>query len=310
VPQNHRSLLLPLLFSAVAAALAPGCTSTGENELGVEPPDPEDLEGAADSAFRETEHGHFVLGDDAPLFARLAPEATYHAWYFEIAGRDDGATSRVSFLVGPDDRDGEGPDLDTVLYLYRQTDEGRWGRYVARNDDRDDSTRFSALSERDLAPGRYRVMVKGSRVCSPRASATSPYCGSFSLSHTCHSGPACSATPPTDPDPEACSGWEGALDECQGLHAEPFDVCLEFASIDRRDLLACCEASDEYFFCPVPEPVEPALLARCQAWSTASAECDTDGEDLAACGREHGFTTAQLTECCEADGIFYFCRLL
>jgi hypothetical protein len=305
---GHRSARF-LLSVALASLLPAGCASAGEDDaLAAETPDPEDLEGATDSFFRPTEHGDLRLGSQEGVHATLAPDAGYHAWFFDVPG-EGGATSRIALATDRDDREGAGTgkELDTVLYLYRQGEDGGWGRYIGKNDDRDATTRFSELSERELAPGRYRVIVKGARECTSRASARSPYCGSFVLTSLCLAGPACASEGPT---PSDCEAFDGAIDECQGLHAEPFDVCLELASIARGDLLACCEADDhQWTFCPVPDAVDPAVLERCQGWATDVVDCESAGHDVAQCGAEHGFTMAELSECCAADDVFYFCSL-
>lgn len=52
-------------------------------------------------------------------------------------------------------------EIDTVLYVYKANEQGRWGRYVARNDDRADGDLWSQLEERTLDAGHYRVVIKG-----------------------------------------------------------------------------------------------------------------------------------------------------
>jgi hypothetical protein len=80
-----------------------------------------------------------------------------HAWTFDLA---QPASVRLETEASA-----TGPDLDTIVYLYRHGEAG-WGAYLARNDNRPGSG-FSTLA-RKLAPGRYRLVVKG-----PKAEANS-----------------------------------------------------------------------------------------------------------------------------------------
>ena len=132
------------LLAMVAGISLVGCMDDKgpEEEL---PPD-----GTKDDSFRKpTDHGLIEFG--APATSALTTAERYHAWKFELS---DTATVDLttSYSVLGQRR------TDTVLYLYRETD-GSWGPYIARNDDYG-STTYSRLV-RELAPGRYRAIVKG-----------------------------------------------------------------------------------------------------------------------------------------------------
>jgi hypothetical protein len=107
------------------------------------------VDGKLDSFGRPSEHGTASFG--SALAATLEPSARYHAWDFVLTA---GASVRIA--TGPAVPDG--PEVDTVVYLYRRRASG-WGRYVARNDD-SGGTLWSSLT-RSLEAGTYRVLVKG-----------------------------------------------------------------------------------------------------------------------------------------------------
>ncbi|HEX6239257.1 MAG TPA: hypothetical protein VFZ61_00130 [Polyangiales bacterium] len=121
---------------------------------GCEPPEaPAHAELEASEALLSPARAPALEHGDVWFGARVEADfqaSAYQAWSFELA--------RPATLRLETEASATGPDLDTLLYLYRQSGAG-WGAYVARNDDRSDS-RFSRL-ERSLAPGRYRVVVKG-----------------------------------------------------------------------------------------------------------------------------------------------------
>lgn len=154
---------------AALCALA-GCAAAGKAGEESEVP----VDGKLDSFARPTDHGGLAFGE--PVSATIGRDSRFHTWTFEVSGAAE-LTLRTSGPVG-------GDELDTVLYLYRQDDaSGRWGRYIARNDDAGDS-KFSRL-EKSLDAGMYRALVKGYD-----ADATGP----FSLTVEC-SGAGCEAAP-------------------------------------------------------------------------------------------------------------------
>ena len=168
---------LPLALLSLLAA-APACLDPSDKpaEDGV----PADLDalGKDDSFQRPTEHGE--LAYDVPGTGELTRAAGYHAWEFSV--RLSGTTP-VTIEVGP--QTGDGPEVDTVLYLYKQQPSGRWGRYLARNDDHGDSL-WSSIA-RGLEGGRYRIIVKGYRATTSGAFAVTLGCDRY----------ACSAPMPT-----------------------------------------------------------------------------------------------------------------
>lgn len=101
----------------------------------------------ADSWRAPTEHGAFLPNTQAT--GRFADGSLFHAWTFELTD-----AAKVSLAVSSSDK-----NLDTVAYLYKQGDSGRWGRYIAKNDD-SNGTVFSTIEE-GLEAGNYRLMVKG-----------------------------------------------------------------------------------------------------------------------------------------------------
>jgi hypothetical protein len=287
-----------------AIAMAVACSSDGK---GAESADPDDLEGSADSFFDPLEHGTLLFTGENQ-YAALEPDANYHVWYFTLGGATPDDPSLVSVGTDYDNRDGWGAEVDTVIYLYRKGDDGRWGRYLYKNDESDSAAPFSTIREVELAPGDYRLIVKGYRRCTAElaADSNSQACGSFSVSGACHDGP---CIVPPGPTAEECGWWEGSLDECQGLHGDTFDECLEgLTDVTRDDLRACCELDDILYFCPVPEPVDPALLERCKDYRTQVIACEEDGKNVEQCIAESDFTQADIDECCAADPVFYYCR--
>lgn len=101
----------------------------------------------------------------ATVQAELTASTPLQAWTFELP-----SAAAVTFVT---QGTATGPDVDTVLYLYRRGARG-WGSYLARNDDAG-GTVFSSLA-RTLSAGRYRVVVRG------RTRQTS---GPFALSAEC-----------------------------------------------------------------------------------------------------------------------------
>lgn len=153
-PKNQRGTPLAIRagmrfisFVGVLLAVA-GCAADVGSVKGAEQDGFDLYESKADSFGRPTEHGELAFG--IPNEAALDGEAFYHAWDFTLSGEARVAL-RVELVT---------PNLDTVMYLYRRdADSGRWGRYIARNDDYEGSV--ASKLERELADGEYRVLVKG-----------------------------------------------------------------------------------------------------------------------------------------------------
>ena len=152
-----------------------GCAGDGKGE---EENVFDEYEAKADSFSQPTEHGMLVFG--VAQDAELSEDHLYHAWDFTLT--DQSTVSIETVLVTA--------NLDTVMYLYRfNTETGRWGRYIARNDDADSSTVRSRIA-RDLEAGQYRVLVKGFKT-SLR--------GQFQIVATCE-GAGCAGSGDCSPD--------------------------------------------------------------------------------------------------------------
>src|SRR6266508_2033524 len=97
------------------------------------------------------DHGNLKFGDTA--VDELTDGAKSHAWEFDLPGEADvtAQTLPPGMELG---------DVDTVVSLYRARANG-WGSAIASNDDAG-GTRWSRL-QKNLTPGRYRVLVKGHR---------------------------------------------------------------------------------------------------------------------------------------------------
>lgn len=142
-----------LVTLALATAVALGCSSevpSATIEAGEKGEESQVVDGAADSFRSPTEHGRIAFG--APAIARLSHAESFHAWDFELSG-----DATLSITTGPSVR--RRYELDTVIYVYRQRENGSWGRYVARNDDQENSV-WSQI-DRSFGAGVFRVLVKG-----------------------------------------------------------------------------------------------------------------------------------------------------
>lgn len=171
------------LFSL--AVLTVGCMDNAgkglEEEIG---------DGKADSFASPSEHGE--LGFGAKSSSEFTASARFHSWTFSLTGN---ATVELATEL-------EAANLDTVMYLYKQSASGSWGSAIAKNDDANDDTTASALTKK-LGKGSYRVIVKAFKT-SQR--------GAFSLGGTC-SGAGC---PVTTCEPEqalpAATGYGAGCD--------------------------------------------------------------------------------------------------
>jgi hypothetical protein len=136
----------------------------------------------ADSQLKPTNHGVIIFGN--PEHAVIGGNERFHAWTFELSG-DAKVDMTTSYSVLGQRR------TDTVLYLYKQKPDGKWGSYIARNDDYG-STVYSQL-KKNLGEGNYRVLVKG------HAAATT---GKFKIAVNC-TGDGCEQPEPP-PDTSTC----------------------------------------------------------------------------------------------------------
>jgi len=144
--------------------LALGCVpSAGQLAKGADEGEPI-LEGAFDSARSPTQLGTLTFGQAER--SEITATQRYLAWDFTLSG-ESALTLRTDVAMSG------GPEVDTVLSLYRQGARG-YGSAVASNDD-GLGTVFSSLS-RTLSAGSYRVIVRG------YASTTR---GAFSITADC-----------------------------------------------------------------------------------------------------------------------------
>ena len=161
---------IPLhLFVCLLANLALGCAPTGEAK-GVAGDEPV-VDGTADSARSPTLLGSLTFGRAER--SEITATQRYLAWDFELTA-ESAVTLRTDVAMSG------GPEVDTVLSLYRRGARG-YGSAIASNDD-GLNTLFSSLS-RTVPAGSYRVIVRG------YANATR---GPFSLTVDC-SGDGCGA---------------------------------------------------------------------------------------------------------------------
>ncbi len=178
------------LITCGAVACAPvedaeGDKGAEEGELG--------LEGKSDSFRSPTEHG--ILTPGVPSTVRVTEDQVFHAWTFSIEG-DATISLRTQQLAD---------NLDTVMYLYRR-DEGEtsWGRYIAKNDDRQKNL-WSQIDEDVTEAGEYRVIVK------PFKSAMR---GNFTMEFSCD-GLGCAPEPQAFECKESdIAGRSGVNDTC------------------------------------------------------------------------------------------------
>jgi len=109
------------------------------------------VDGKADGFADATDNGMMVF-DDAAI-GEITSSEPFQAFEFATQFK-----TTVSILT---DATTSGPnDLDTVIYLYRQGEDGSWGKYIGRNDDSRDAP-WSAIESVEIEPGMYRVIVKG-----------------------------------------------------------------------------------------------------------------------------------------------------
>jgi len=109
--------------------------------------DPDDVR--ADSLLNPLDHGE--LSFEAPNAAQIGPQR-YHAWQFTLTGE-------ANLELRTAAADAAGPEVDTVLALYRRRADGRWGAAIARNDD--DGGRLWSRVALLASDGEYRVIVRG-----------------------------------------------------------------------------------------------------------------------------------------------------
>jgi hypothetical protein len=167
-----RTSALAVLALAVSAPSL-GCLDDGAVDKGAESALPTD--GKADSFAKPTEHG--VIPFATPAEGTLGASAMYHTWTFALS---DAAS--IHAFTGPSLTSRQ--TIDTVLYLYKQQASGKWGSYLARNDESSPGAKWSSIT-RNLTAGTYRILVKGYKATTY---------GQFSASVECD-GAGCGAVP-------------------------------------------------------------------------------------------------------------------
>jgi hypothetical protein len=144
---THCLVLLSLLIGGCAGA------PTDDAEPVPDDPDQQPAGARMDSklviASAAIDNGPPWFG--ATVQAELSERTPLQAWTFDLP-----RAAAVGFATRGT---ATGPDVDTVLYLYRLGARG-WGSYLARNDDLSADSVFSALT-RTLKAGHYRVVVRG-----------------------------------------------------------------------------------------------------------------------------------------------------
>ncbi len=149
---------------------------------------------ATDTWANPTEHGELEFGAKNP--AEFTAEHRYHAWTFELT--DDADVTLETQLVTQ--------NLDSVMYLYKRGDNGRWGSYIAKNDDAAGLGLGSRVKKK-LKAGTYQVKVKAAKALMT---------GTFTLDGAC-SGAGCpevgSQCGPEDAAMPAATGYGPACAE-------------------------------------------------------------------------------------------------
>ncbi len=185
-------------------------------------------EAKADSFRNPTEHGTLIFGLESR--ASLEDEMLFHNWRFDLSGDAD-----VDLRVLIDT-----PNLDTVMYLYRRDPgETRWGRYIERNDDAEDSV--GSRMQLNLGAGEYSVLVKGYKAALR---------GDFRMSGTCE-GEGCSSLEPGECDPSVYAPLP-ETDDCD------YDLIAAMAGAAIGGDSAEVALADR---CPLPTPARNALEA-------------------------------------------------
>lgn len=221
-------LALPaLLFACDDGDPAPTDAAKGVEEG---PLNDFEADSKADSWRAPTIHGELLPGTSAS--ARLHADELFHAWTLTLTDE-----ARVDLAISSADA-----NLDTVAYLYRQDPEtGNWGRYIAKNDDANDTV-FSQITE-DAKAGTYRLMVKGFKKALR---------GNFAVTYTCE-GAGCPSANPVAPV----------------IETGPYSVAC---GDQIRDILLSAVQGDGYNYVPVKEiDTLPPLQRAAAEWFIDSA---------------------------------------
>lgn len=104
-----------------------------------------------DSWAAPTEHGALEFGGAANP-GEFTEEERFHAWTFELT---DDADVVIEAKLSTQ-------NLDSVMYLYKKQEDGRWGSYISKNDDADDLGLGSRI-DKSLEAGTYQVKIKATK---------------------------------------------------------------------------------------------------------------------------------------------------
>lgn len=165
------------------------------------------LDAKLDSFGSPTHHGE-RLAFGPTENAELTDDARYHVWSFELSGVAD-VTAKTSATS-------DGGETDTVLYLYKQREDGTFYRPFARNDDSDGVSSSLAVT---LQRGAYRALVKGK---------TRQTRGAFAFGLGC-SGPGCVPAYPSS-GADCDSSFNAAAQQAAAILVQ--DGSLELHEVD------------------------------------------------------------------------------
>jgi hypothetical protein len=143
----ERKIASVVLSVAVATML--GCGQQGD------PAQEEDLslDGRADSTNQVIDHTT-PIQEIGEIGVSLSDKIRGHSWTFTL-----GMQEMVGIYTALYSGDKKGPEVDTVLYLYKKSGNA-WGSYIQRNDNASAQTKYSRIDV-VLDPGEYRIVVKG-----------------------------------------------------------------------------------------------------------------------------------------------------
>lgn len=179
-------LATPLTLALSLVTVVPAC-ATDDADLGPRETPPGSLDDLKlDSLKMPSEMGE--IGQDEPLsHAEIKKGSRYHLWTFSLTAPQP--MFRLWTQSYADDL-----NTNTVVYLYEQDEDGRWGEPIAENDDGVElpfngdegdgvinHAPFS-LIERALKPGNYAVIVTGAY----RQSR-----GAYEIGYDCDGGARC-----------------------------------------------------------------------------------------------------------------------
>lgn len=211
---------------ATHLALVAICLGCGEGK-GLEEAEP--VDGKLDSFHQPTDMGALPWAE--PKVAEISGDARFHAWGFELT-----RTAAISIET----RQVDAAKVDTVIYLYRQGEDGDWGRYLHRDDDGGKGA-YSQLDTDELVAGRYRILVKAHQLEDD---------GTYEIELSCAG---CEGADPAVCDALDDWSWEACAEAENTSDAGYWPDCLAgHPDGDQGAAAAACCAtrSTNYVFCP------------------------------------------------------------